>query len=187
MTFEQSDINTYCFTLLSPFLYFVHIFFKRLSYLSCIIEPYKQNIFSLLLINILFQERPPLAVFLFAEIFPSGNRKKLYFTVQIRKYSQESVKNCTFLSFRNRRFTKFDCRVVAVNRKTGYNIIATAANSPKYYNGDRYMIFADKIQSLRKKSGMAQEEPAAKVGVSRQAVSKWESRRAVPELKSKNL
>lgn len=49
------------------------------------------------------------------------------------------------------------------------------------------MILADKIQSLRKKSGMAQEEPAARVGVSRQAVSKWESRRAVPELKSKNL
>lgn len=188
MTITQTDINSYCFTFLSPFLYFVHIFFKRLSYLSCIIKPYKQNIFSLLLINILFQERPPLAVFLFAEIFPSGNRKKLYFTVQIRKYSQESVKNCTFLSFRNRRFTKFDCRVVAVNRKTGYNIHTAAEIRPSIFQTEiTDMILADKIQSLRKKSGMAQEEPAARVGVSRQAVSKWESRRAVPELKSKNL
>ena len=91
-------------------------------------------------------------------------------------------------AFRNRRFTKFDFRVVAINRKTGYNIHTAAEIRPSIFQTEiTDMILADKIQSLRKKSGMAQEEPAAKVGVSRQAVSKWESRRAVPELKSKNL
>ena len=34
---------------------------------------------------------------------------------------------------------------------------------------------ADRIQYLRKSKGISQEELADKVGVSRQAVSKWES------------
>lgn len=37
------------------------------------------------------------------------------------------------------------------------------------------MILADKIISLRKKEGWSQEELAEQLGVSRQAVSKWES------------
>lgn len=37
------------------------------------------------------------------------------------------------------------------------------------------MILADKIIDLRKKNGWSQEELAEKLGVSRQAVSKWES------------
>ena len=44
------------------------------------------------------------------------------------------------------------------------------------------MIMADKIIRLRKKNGWAQEELAEKVGVSRQAVSKWESAQTVPDL-----
>lgn len=44
------------------------------------------------------------------------------------------------------------------------------------------MILADKIINLRKKSGMSQEELADKIGVSRQAVSKWESMQAIPDL-----
>ena len=36
------------------------------------------------------------------------------------------------------------------------------------------MILADKIIDLRKKNGWSQEELAEKLGVSRQAVSKWE-------------
>jgi transcriptional regulator with XRE-family HTH domain len=41
---------------------------------------------------------------------------------------------------------------------------------------------ADRIQSLRKTQGLSQEELAEKVGVSRQAVSKWESEQSVPDL-----
>ena len=37
------------------------------------------------------------------------------------------------------------------------------------------MNLADSIQSLRKAKGISQEELAEWVGVSRQAVSKWES------------
>ena len=36
------------------------------------------------------------------------------------------------------------------------------------------MTIAERIQSLRKASGISQEELAERIGVSRQAVSKWE-------------
>lgn len=45
------------------------------------------------------------------------------------------------------------------------------------------MILADKIIEERKKNGWSQEELASKLGVSRQAVSKWESAGAIPDLK----
>ncbi len=44
------------------------------------------------------------------------------------------------------------------------------------------MILADKIIRLRKVSGWSQEELAEKMGVSRQAVSKWEGAQSVPDL-----
>lgn len=44
------------------------------------------------------------------------------------------------------------------------------------------MNIADRIQLLRKQKGYSQEELADKVGVSRQAVSKWESGQSVPDL-----
>ncbi|MBR3082299.1 MAG: helix-turn-helix transcriptional regulator [Clostridiales bacterium] len=44
------------------------------------------------------------------------------------------------------------------------------------------MTVGDRIQSLRKSKGMSQEELADQVGVSRQAVSKWESEQATPDL-----
>lgn len=44
------------------------------------------------------------------------------------------------------------------------------------------MILADKIIQLRKKCGWSQEELAEKMGVSRQAVCKWEGAQSVPDL-----
>lgn len=44
------------------------------------------------------------------------------------------------------------------------------------------MILQEKILYLRKKSGYSQESLAEKLGVSRQAVSKWENGDADPEI-----
>ena len=44
------------------------------------------------------------------------------------------------------------------------------------------MTIADMIQRKKKKKGMSQEELADRVGVSRQAVSKWESEQATPDI-----
>ena len=44
------------------------------------------------------------------------------------------------------------------------------------------MILADKIIKLRKQNNWSQEELAERVGVSRQAVSKWEGAQSVPDL-----
>lgn len=41
---------------------------------------------------------------------------------------------------------------------------------------------ADRIQILRKSRGISQEELAEKMGVSRQAVSKWESEQSSPDV-----
>ena len=42
------------------------------------------------------------------------------------------------------------------------------------------MTIADRIQNLRKTKGISQEELADNIGVSRQAVSKWESEQSTP-------
>lgn len=44
------------------------------------------------------------------------------------------------------------------------------------------MNLSDRIQTLRKTKGLSQEELADRVGVSRQAVSKWESEQSMPDL-----
>lgn len=44
------------------------------------------------------------------------------------------------------------------------------------------MTIADRIQNLRKTKGISQEELADKIGVSRQAVSKWESEQSTPDV-----
>ena len=48
--------------------------------------------------------------------------------------------------------------------------------------GVLFMNIADRIQNLRKVRGISQEELADQVGVSRQAVSKWESEQSVPDI-----
>lgn len=47
---------------------------------------------------------------------------------------------------------------------------------------DLAMILADKLISLRKKNGWSQEELAELMGISRQAVSKWEGAQSAPDL-----
>ena len=49
------------------------------------------------------------------------------------------------------------------------------------------MTIADRIQALRKARGYSQEELADRLGVSRQAVSKWESEQALPDLERVTL
>ena len=44
------------------------------------------------------------------------------------------------------------------------------------------MKISDRILELRRQKGISQEELADKLGVSRQAVSKWESEQSVPEM-----
>lgn len=44
------------------------------------------------------------------------------------------------------------------------------------------LTISERIQQLRKNKGMSQEELADKVGVSRQAVSKWESNQSLPDI-----
>ena len=44
------------------------------------------------------------------------------------------------------------------------------------------MNVADRIQNLRKIKGISQEQLAEAIGVSRQAVSKWESEQSMPDL-----
>lgn len=44
------------------------------------------------------------------------------------------------------------------------------------------MNLSDRIQALRKAAGLSQEQLAEKIGVSRQAVSKWESEQSAPDL-----
>lgn len=41
---------------------------------------------------------------------------------------------------------------------------------------------AERLQELRKKSGYSQEQVAEKLGLSRQAISKWESGQGKPEI-----
>lgn len=43
-------------------------------------------------------------------------------------------------------------------------------------------MLSERIYRFRRKSGLSQEQLAEKIGVSRQAVSKWESGTSTPEL-----
>ena len=44
------------------------------------------------------------------------------------------------------------------------------------------MIFSEKLQLIRKNLGLTQEELGEKLGVSRQAVAKWESGQVYPDI-----
>lgn len=46
------------------------------------------------------------------------------------------------------------------------------------------MTFAEKLKSIRKQAGMSQEQLAEKLGVSRQAVTKWETDAGIPDMEN---
>lgn len=46
------------------------------------------------------------------------------------------------------------------------------------------MTFAEKLKSMRKQSGMSQEKLAEKIGVSRQAITKWENDTGIPDIEN---
>ena len=51
-----------------------------------------------------------------------------------------------------------------------------------YKNGGHKMTLGDKISKLRKENNYTQEQLADILGVSRQAISKWESDLTYPEI-----
>ena len=74
-------------------------------------------------------------------------------------------------------------RFLSRNRKIGYdNAIQTAWERALKFQEEDDMILADKIITLRKKTGWSQEELAVQLGVTRQSVSKWEGAQSVPDL-----
>lgn len=46
------------------------------------------------------------------------------------------------------------------------------------------MTFAEKLKSLRRQLGMSQEKLAEKLGVSRQAITKWETDGGIPDIEN---
>lgn len=46
------------------------------------------------------------------------------------------------------------------------------------------MTFAEKLKSIRKQTGMSQEQLAGKLGVSRQAITKWETGAGIPDIEN---
>jgi transcriptional regulator with XRE-family HTH domain len=46
------------------------------------------------------------------------------------------------------------------------------------------MTFAEKLKSIRKQAGMSQEQLAEKLGVSRQAVTKWETNAGISDIEN---
>ena len=48
-------------------------------------------------------------------------------------------------------------------------------------------MLSERIYKFRRKSGLSQEQLAEKIGVSRQAISKWESGTSTPELEQKDI
>lgn len=64
----------------------------------------------------------------------------------------------------------------------GLQIINTVTLSYENETEVNVMIFSEKLQILRKSKGFTQEELSEKLNVSRQAVAKWESGQAYPDI-----
>ena len=46
------------------------------------------------------------------------------------------------------------------------------------------MTFAENLKNVRKQAGMSQEQLAERLGVSRQAVTKWETEEGIPDVEN---
>ena len=46
------------------------------------------------------------------------------------------------------------------------------------------MDFGQKLKEIRKNEGLSQEQLAEKIGVSRQAITKWETGRGLPDIEN---
>ena len=46
------------------------------------------------------------------------------------------------------------------------------------------MDFGDKLKEIRKNEGLSQEQLAERIGVSRQAITKWETGRGLPDVEN---
>lgn len=51
-------------------------------------------------------------------------------------------------------------------------------------NSNAKMTFGEKLKSARKKAGFTQDELSQKLAVSRQAVTKWESDKGLPDIEN---
>ena len=54
--------------------------------------------------------------------------------------------------------------------------------SKKPENGGRKMTLEEQIKHYRKQAGLSQEKMAEKIGVSRQAITKWENGTGTPDI-----
>jgi len=72
--------------------------------------------------------------------------------------------------------------VVAIVSLPCYSMFTTRVNLKGVVNMYEFSGFNQRIQSLRKAKGMTQEELADRVGVSGQAVSKWENGQSYPDI-----
>ena len=76
-------------------------------------------------------------------------------------------------------------RKTAENTRRQLQVGGISGKFSAYWNQRKvvkHMSFGEQLQAVRRKSGMTQEEFAAQLKVSRQAVSKWESSRGYPEI-----
>ena len=46
------------------------------------------------------------------------------------------------------------------------------------------MNFSEKLKEIRKNEGLSQEQLAEKIGVSRQAITKWETGKGLPDVEN---
>ena len=71
----------------------------------------------------------------------------------------------------NHRLQKFQGQLIECHRELQYS-----------FSKEVKQMLSEKIYTLRRKSGLSQEQLAEKIGVSRQAISKWEGGLSTPEL-----